>query len=305
MKTFFRSMLYVPANSWRMINSAIAGSPDAIIIDLEDAVPPDEKETGRVFARDSLASIKAKGISAFVRTNSLDSGLIEKDLEYILTEHLDGILLPKTAGAKEIRLLDELIGIEERRRSLQTGRTKILPLIESPLGITNALEIGSGSCRVIGLAFGAGDYLREMGVGFSVTRLNAEDYYSATLYARSHLAVIANILDIAAIDTPFFGLIIDMQGLIKECASVRLLGYSGKQLIHPKHIFETNRIFSPSDEDIEYASSIISAYEEAKSRGAGSASYGGRMIDNAMYKMSHELLAIARAISEKNGNHNP
>lgn len=299
MSEVLRSMLYVPSNSWRMINNAVVKKADAIILDLEDAVSIDEKETGRVFARDSLPMIKEAGMDIYVRVNALHSGLLEKDLQYIITKCLDGIILAKAESAKDVVDTALMISEEEAKKSVESDKIKLIPLIESPLGVENVSEIARSSERIVGIAFGAGDYLRELGVGFAVTRLKAAEYFPALQYARSRIANAAKIAEIEAIDTPFFGLLIDIEALRTEAESVKLLGFTGKQLVHPQQIDTVNMVFKPSEEDEQYAKNMVNAYSDAKSKGLGSASYQGRMIDYAMYKMGMDLLNKAKKISER------
>ncbi len=299
MSRILRSMLYIPANSWRMITNARSQLEDAVILDLEDALPIGEKETGRIFARDSIPMFKDAEFGVFVRVNSMGTGLTEEDISYVVVNGLDGIMLPKTETKEEVVRLEQLLGEEEKRKGLEPDSISILPLVEGPKGVQNIFDIASASSRIVGLAFGAADFLREMGVGFAVTRLSFEQYYPLILYARSRISQAAKITGIEAIDTPFFGLLIDINGLSKESEDVKMLGFTGKQLIHPRHIDPVNRIFAPSEEDVNYAKSIVTAYEEAKTRGAGAASFGGRMIDYATYRMGIDMISKAEAVAKK------
>ena len=299
MSRILRSMLYIPANSWRMITRAMSEFEDAVILDLEDAVPIGEKETGRIFARDAIPMLKIAEIDAFVRVNSMGTGLTEEDISYVIVKGLDGVMLPKTETKEDVIKLDQLLGEEEKRKGLETNSIDILPLVESPKGVQNIFDIVSASSRIIGVSFGVLDFLREMGVVFAVTRLSSEEYYPLILYARSRVSQAAKIAGIEAIDTPFFGLLIDIKGLIEESEKVKLLGFTGKQLIHPRHIEPVNRIFAHSEEDVNYAKSIVAAYEEAKAKGLGATSFGGRMIDYATYRTGMDMISQAEAIAKK------
>jgi len=292
-------MLYIPANSWRMITRAVSEAEDAVILDLEDAVPIGEKETGRIFARESMPMFKDAEIDVFVRVNSMDTGLTEEDISYVVIKGLDGIMLPKTETKEEVVRLEQLLGEEEKRKGLELNGIDIIALVESPKGVQNIFDIVSASSRIVGVGFGAADFLREMGVGFAITRLSFDEYYPLILYARSRISQGAKIAGIEAIDTPFFGLLTDIEGLIEESERVKLLGFTGKQLIHPRHIEAVNRIFAHSEEDINYAKSIVAAYEEAKAKGLGAASFGGRMIDYAVYRTGVDMISKAEAIAKK------
>ncbi|MGQ9653818.1 MAG: HpcH/HpaI aldolase/citrate lyase family protein [Thermodesulfobacteriota bacterium] len=296
MAMLIRSMLYVPANSWRMINNCLNEGADAVILDLEDGCPMGEKETARVFARDAMPIIREQGLHVFVRVNSLDTRMTAQDLAYVVTQGLEGIVLPKTETAEEIRTLDAMLAKREEAKGLEEGQTAIMALIESPLGVLNVREIIGASPRVIGVAFGAGDYSREMGAGMGVTRVPPEEYFTMTLAARSALAMAARASGIHAIDTPFFGLVIDMDGLVRESGKVKLLGFSGKQLTHPRHVAPVNEVFSPAAEDVELARQVVAAYAEAQAKGLGATSVGGRMIDYGSFKRAKALLGLDEAI---------
>ncbi|MEM4188824.1 MAG: aldolase/citrate lyase family protein, partial [Candidatus Hadarchaeum sp.] len=110
-------MLFVPANSWRMIQTALEESEDAVILDIEDGCPFEEKETGRVFARDAVPLIKDRGVEVFVRINSLETGMAEEDLEYVVQEDLTGVMLPKSDRAEDILTLDQLLSEKEAKRN--------------------------------------------------------------------------------------------------------------------------------------------------------------------------------------------
>ncbi len=296
MAMLIRSMLYVPANSWRMINNCLSEGADAVILDLEDGCPMGEKETARVFARDAIPMIREQGLHVFVRVNGMDTGMTAEDLEYVMTQGLEGIMLPKTEAAEEIRTLDAMLATLEKERGIETGRTAIMALIETPLGVLEVREIIGASPRVMGIAFGAGDYSREMGAGMGVTRIAPEEYFTMTLAARSALAMAARASGVHAIDTPFFGLVIDIDGLVREASKVKLLGFSGKQLTHPRHVAPVNQVFSPAAEDVELARQVVAAYEEAQAKGLGATSLGGRMIDYGSFRRAQALLDLDEAI---------
>jgi citrate lyase subunit beta/citryl-CoA lyase len=291
-------MLFVPANSWRMITTAATESGDAVILDLEDGCPIAEKETGRIFARDSIPMLKEKGIDVYVRVNSFDTGLTEKDIDYGVVKGLDGIMLPKAESKEDIYRLDQLLNVEEEKKGLSLNSVVILPLLESPKGISAVSEIISGSQRVIGVSFGAGDYSREIGAGMGVTSLSPEEYFLMASHPRSCIALAARAAGIFAIDAPFFGLVIDLDGLFREARKVKLMGFTGKLLVHPRHVDPVNQVFSPSKEEIDFARRVIKAYEEAKAKGLGATSLGGRMIDYGSYRRALNLLSIAEKISE-------
>jgi citrate lyase subunit beta/citryl-CoA lyase len=294
-----RSMLYVPANSWRMILTASGEGADAVILDLEDGCPMAEKETGRIFARDAIPSINKSGVSVFVRVNSLETELTVMDISYVMVQGLNGVMLAKTETAEEITQVDKFLEDEEHKKGIQPMSTSLIALLETPRGILNIREIIAASKRIVGVGFGAGDYSREMGAGMGVTKLTPEEYFPMLLHARSIIAMEARAAGIQAIDTPFFGMVIDLDGLSIEAEKAKYLGFSGKQLTHPRHIEPVNRIFSPDREEVDFARQVVEAYEEATAKGLGATTLGGKMIDYGSFKRAEALLLFSSAIEEK------
>jgi citrate lyase subunit beta/citryl-CoA lyase len=141
--------------------------------------------------------------------------------------------------------------------------------------------------------------MRELGEGFTIAKMTPHEYFPILLYARSAIATAACALGIPAIDTPYFGLLIDIEGLESEASKAKLLGFKGKLLTHPRHVEVVNRIFSPTPEDLEYSRKMVEAYQEFEAMGKGAAIVDGKMIDFAMYRMGMDMLRKAEGISEK------
>jgi len=294
----WRSLLFIPANNWKMLNKAASEIEDGVIIDLEDACPVAERETGRIFARDMTPILKKRGVDVLVRVNSLISGATEDDLKAVATEGLDGIMLPKAETKEDIIQLSEMLAEIEQEKGIKNG-IAILPLVESPKGVINSYDIGTASDRVAGLGFGAGDYMRELGEGFTIAKMTPDEYFPVLLYARSAIATAACAIGITAIDTPYFGLLIDTEGLERETSKAKLLGFKGKMVTHPRHVETVNRVFSPSQGDVEFSQMMIDAYKEAETQGKGAAVLDGKMIDIAMYRMGMDMISRAKGIAEK------
>lgn len=291
-----RSLLFVPANSWRMITRSLSEKADAIVLDLEDSVPIGEKETARWFIKDFLEDIEGKprSSSIFVRVNSISSGLYSEDIKYAVQKTLDGIILPKTESSSDIVKIEEEIKAEEFKKKLRS-KISIIPLIESARGVLNLNEIVKASPRIIALTFGAADFLRDM--GRSYMKLSGDE--AELLYIRSTISIVARAHDILALDTPYLGLIIDREGLEREARIAAMLGFKGKFAIHPSHVETINKVFTPSPQEVEEAEGIVKAYEDALAKGLGATTYAGRMIDEATYKQAKSLLELVKEIAEK------
>jgi len=290
-----RSMLFVPGNSMRMITKATTLATDAIILDLEDAVPLADKATARIMIRDSIKAIKSGGSCIFVRVNALTTKLTAEDLRFVTVDGLDGIMLAKTETKSDIVELDNMTLEVEKAAGLEPQSLKVVPLIESAKGILNAYEIASASERVIAVAFGSGDYYRDL--GRSVSSLSSEQ--TELLYARSQIVNSSVAAGVQAIDTVFFGLLTDREGFVKETMLALQLGFKGKLLVHPTQIEPANKAFSPSQEEAEYSVRVVKAFEEAQTRGLGAISFEGKMIDYMNYKQAKDLVSFVESIAEK------
>jgi citrate lyase subunit beta/citryl-CoA lyase len=279
-------MLYTPANSLRLVSKAATLPMDAVILDLEDAVPLADKETARIFARDSIRLFKSGGALIFARLNSMLSGLSEEDLKIVVAPGLDGVILAKTESESDVKSLHEMLERAEERAGCRAGQIKVVPLLESARGVLNSSQIARGSDRIIGLAFGAGDYYRDL--GRDVAALSYDE--NELLYARSHIVNVSKAAGIQAIDTPYLGLLTDKERFLNELRIASQLGFTGKQCIHPTQIVPVNQTFSPSDNEVAYASRLVEAFKEAEAKGMGAISFEGKMIDRMSYLQAKDLL---------------
>lgn len=290
-----RSMLFVPGSSMRMIVKAKALAADAIILDLEDAVPLSEKETARIMIRDSVKVIKSAGYYVFVRVNALSTNLTAEDLRFVCVEGLDGIMLAKTETRDDVVKLTRMLGEAEKASKLEPGSLTVVPLIESAKGVINSFKIASVSERVVAVAFGAGDYYRDL--GRDVSSLSPQQ--TELLYARSQIVNASQAAGVQAIDTPFLGLLTDRESFMRETGSASRLGFKGKLLIHPAQIEFVNKKFSPTQDETEYARGLVQAFEQAQARGLGATSFGGKMIDYMSYKQARDLLSLIEFIAQR------
>ena len=276
-----RSLLFVPSNSWRMLLNSVKTEADALVLDMEDSVPIGEKETARWFVKEFLREVRPsfKG-KVFVRVNGIETGLTKADLEFALNEGVDGVVLPKATAGNVVKLISIM-------KPLESGRglkLQVIPLLETARGVLEAREVASLP-RVTALAFGMGDYLRELGLGVRVSKEEHE-----VLLARSMVSTAAAEVNIPALDTPFLGLIIDREGVRRQSEIARRLGFKGKFAIHPSHVPIINEVFTPTEQEVEEAKEIVKAYEEAVRKGMGATSLRGMMIDRMNYERARRLL---------------
>jgi citrate lyase subunit beta/citryl-CoA lyase len=286
-----RSMLFTPGNSMRMIRKTGTLGADAVILDLEDAVPMSEKETARIFVKDSVEQVGVRGLDVFVRINARITGLAAEDLTWTIQPGLAGVVLPKTESREDVLEVDKWIGELERERGMKPGGLALVTLLETARGVLDAKEIATASKRIIALAFGAVDFTRDMR-----TSLSAEG--TEIFYAQSHVALVARAVGLLAIDSPCIE-IADSEKLVQEAQRARQLGYRGKLLIHPNQIEPVHAVFSPSEEEVAYATRVVAAFKQGEAQGLGAISLEGRMIDVANARQAEELLSWAAAIARK------
>lgn len=286
-----RTLMFVPGNQERRIERARSVPADALILDLEDSVPPAEKDSARKMVAASLAGLASSGREIFVRTNSLVTPYAVSDIKAVVTKGLSGICLPKSESADDMHKADTLLTSAEKEAGLEVDSIKLLALVETPKGIINAYEVAGASPRILGITFGAEDYALEMGV--SRTKEGSEIYYP-----RLVIAVACHAANVLAIDCVFTD-VRDTDGLIKETKSVRQMGFQGKLVIHPDQVGPVNEVFVPSGEEITHAKKVVEAYEAAVAQGLASTSLDGRMVDAPVAERARKLLALAEAIEKK------
>jgi len=278
-----RSRLYLPGGEPKFFPNAGIHKPDAVILDLEDSVHPDDKDGARLIVRNALRSVDFMGAERMVRINQLPLG--HDDLDEIVPEHPDLILIPKVETADQVREVhDRIAAIQKRRRNKEP--IWLMPIIESALGVENAFEIAGAAESVVALTIGLEDYTADLGVRKTVE--GAE-----SLFARSRLVNAARAAGVQAIDS-VFGDVSNMDGLRAWGQNSRALGFEGMGCIHPRQIRVIHEAYAPSDTEIERALKIVAAFDDAKKKGLGVVSLGTRMIDPPVVLRAQRLVEVAR-----------
>jgi len=282
-----RSFLFVPGNRIDRIEKAIASSADAVIIDLEDAVTPSQKETVRDQVGTFLKTASRKNL--LVRVNGVDTPFFDKDIEKVIEPALYGIVIPKTERPEVLHEADRKLADLERRRSIPEGQIHLVPMIETALGLSRVRAIGVSTPRVIAIAFGAGDLTLDLGAKLSKSG-------EELLFARSSLVFSCRLAGVTPIDAPYMIDVKDVEGLKAEAQRSRQLGFRGKFCIHPSQVESVNEIFSPTQEEIDRARKIVDAFELAKEKGIGAIALEGEFIDPPIYNKAKGLLDDAKKI---------
>lgn len=284
-----RSMLFLPGNNPNMMaNIEILGA-DAIILDLEDAVSPDEKDAARILVRNSLENLDLEKCEIIVRINSIDgNGYWKKDLDEVVPLRPHMIMPTKVGEPEDVLTVSAYIRSVESKCGLALGTVKLIPLIETAKGIENACQIAKADKRVTAILLGAEDLTANL---HCVRTKEGTEIF----YARSRIVSAARAVGIDAYDTPFTD-INDDEGLLKDVKFAKSLGFTGKASISPRHIACINSVFSPTREEIHYAHNVIEAIERAKSQHKGAIALNGKMIDAPIVSRARQVLEIEKAI---------
>lgn len=293
-------MLAVPASKWKMVERGPLSGADLFFLDLEDAVAPDSKAEARKNVLRAVKELDWQGRPTLYRMNSLDTPYFYRDVIEVVEEagdRLDLILVPKAERPEDLAALDTLLTSVELNAGLEKNKVKLEAQIETTLGLTNIDAIARATPRLEALHFGPGDYAAS--VRMPQTSIGTMDEWDEAYpghrfhYAMHRIVVAARANDLRAIDGPVADYR-DEEGLRKSCLRARSLGFDGKWCIHPSQVETVNKVFSPTERELEWAKRVVSAYEEATAAGSGSISVDGQMVDAASIKMARNTLDLAR-----------
>lgn len=286
--TILRSLLFVPGNTSRMLDRAVGLKPDAFVLDLEDSVPIDEKANAREVTASYLPQFAATGVPVIPRVNSLDTGLLEADLEAVVGPHIFGVSVGKIDTPAHVLEVAKTLQRLEVSMGLPIGATKLVPWIESASAIVHVHDICRASRRIVGVALGAEDYTNDM-------EIERRDDDAELAYPRSAIAVAARAAGVLALDTPYFAFR-DPEGLRENTETSRGNGFRGRFAIHPAQLDIINEVYSPSPGEVQHARAVIAAFDEAAAQGRGSTSLDGKVVDVPVVKRAQALLALAESL---------
>jgi citrate lyase subunit beta/citryl-CoA lyase len=285
-----RSTLILPVNIPRFVEKAYLRGADAIMLDLEDAVPSKEKESARKMIKDSLSLAGRGGAEVFVRVNK-DPALLSQDLEASVYPGLKGIAFPKAETAEEVRNLEAKVAQLEGERGLKCGSTELALLIESPRGLLNLREIAAASGRVKTISLGPEDYCLELGV---VPSGDGLELY----YALSKLVTVCKAQGIKPMGLMgSIGEFRDLEKFERAASRAQQLGCEGASCIHPEQVGVLNRVFSPDPGHVEYARRVVEAFERGLNDGTASVNVDGQMVDIPVYNRACLIRKRAEAIA--------
>lgn len=280
-----RSMLFVPGANAAMVSNAFIYHADALMFDLEDSVVLREKDAARRLVFHALQHPLYQDVETVVRVNALESEYGVADLEAVVRGGVDIVRLPKTDTAQDVIDIEKHIARIEAECGREPGSTGLLAAIESPQGITQAVAIAHASPRLIGIALGAEDYVRNL-------RTERSPEGTELLFARCAILQAARAAGIQAFDTVYSDANNDA-GFLREAAHIRQLGFDGKSLINPRQIELLHNLYAPTQQEKDHAQRVVDAAEAAAREGLGVVSLNGKMVDSPVIERARLVLSRA------------
>lgn len=282
-----RSFLFTPGNHARRVEKALGIDADVVILDLEDAVALAEKAAARKTVVAALEQAR-KG-RAYVRVNGIDTEFCFDDLAAVVGPRVDGIVLPMAETATDVKTIDWTLANLERRAGLPVGSVDLMPIIETAAGLAGAREICAAGTRVKRIAFGAGDYTRDLDLVWTLEE-------SEIAAARAELVLASRLGGIEPpIDTVFIH-IKDHDNFIASARRGREFGFQGRMCIHPDQIEPTHAAYTPTEEEAARARRIVEAFQEAEAQGLASIQVDGYFVDYPIAEKARRVLALHDAV---------
>ena len=287
-----RSVLYMPASNARALEKAKGLDADGLILDLEDAVAPDAKDLARKQACAAIATGGFGSREVILRVNGLDTAWGHADVAAAAKAGADAILFPKISTAAEVARCESALA-----DAGALAKTRLWIMIETPLAILNLGDIAAAAARPTSrlscFVMGTNDLAKETRARLTPGRLPMLGWLSTAVAA-------ARAYGLEILDGVYNGLQ-DEAGLIRECEEGRDMGMDGKTLIHPNQIGPANRVFAPSDQEVDQARAIVAAFDLPENRSKGVITVDGRMVELMHAEMGRRTLAIAAAIAARQG----
>ena len=288
-----RSYLFAPGNHERRVEKALGLGADVVILDLEDAVAISEKKSTRELINKTLE--QPRNCAVFVRVNAYDTEFCYGDICSIVSENLDGIVLPKLESSEDLRSIDWLLGNLEQERGLPNGSIDLMPIIETAVGLVNIREIARADTRVKRLAFGGGDYTRDLGMEWTLK----ED---ELLPVRSEMVLASRFGKLEPpVDTVFIH-IKKHDAFRSSCSNILGLGFQGKMCIHPDQVPVTNETFTPDPEEVKWSQRVIDEFAKAEKAGIASIQIDGYFVDYPIVEKAQRTVDIATLLESLNLN---
>lgn len=289
-----RSLHFVPGGNDKMLQKALGLAADSLILDLEDSVTPENKETARSAVCDWLRNADFGTKEKLVRINPQDTAWGREDLEAVMQAGPDGLVLPKVVTRANVDAIDQVVSSLEKEFELSEGATSLILIgTEVPEAVFHLPEM-SKNPRVSGVTWGAEDLSGVLG---SRAKRDANGKYLEVFsYVRASCLLAAAAAGAQPIDAVYVDFK-DSKGLAAECQDAADMGFTGKITIHPDQVDIVNAAFSPSAEAIDEAHALIAAFEENAASGKMAFSFNGQMVDVPHLNQAKRIIALAAQIA--------
>lgn len=286
-----RSLMFVPSHNQKLLDSAIRRDADVLLLDIEDSVPPCDKQKARDNIKEFVKRNDLGQKMIFPRVNDRESGELLKDAYQLTIDGIDGFMYPKATKGEDIYFFGKLLETIEYEKGYPIGTFKIIPLIETAGSLINIKDICTACNRVIAVAFGCEDYVTDL--------QGKHDADGQSIFvARTLIAAGARAAGIIPIDTVHIK-VHDLEDLERNLKVAKNLGFEGMLVLNPKELPLVHQYFSPTPQEIEWAKEMIQLSEEAKANGQGVAVKDNKFIGPPMVKMAKNILKKSELINNK------
>ena len=289
-----RTMMFMNAQKPGLIKDAYIYGVDSIMLDLEDAVAENQKDSARFSLYHALKTIDYGDTEVIVRINGLDTPHWQEDIRCAVAGGADGVRIPTCESAQDVKTVEEHVLAAEKEFGVEEGRTLIMAALESPKGVLNAYEIASASDRLFGIALSAGDFHRSMHTHYVPGGIELNT-------ARNLIVMSARAAGVQCFDTVFTNLD-DEEGFENELRMIHDIGFDGKSLINPRQIAFVHQTLAPTPKEIATAETYVRTYEEQSKLGVGVYTVNGKMVDIAFIKDASRVIALAKACGVYHGD---
>lgn len=286
-----RSLMFVPAHNKKLLESATRRDADVLLLDIEDSVPPCDKQQSRDNIQEFVRKPEVSGKLIFPRVNDRESGELLKDAYQLTIEGITGFMYPKAKRGEDIYFFGKLLETIEYEKGIPVGTFKIIPLIETTGAVMNIQEICTACNRVIAVAFGCEDFVTDM-------HGKHDSEGMSIMTARNMISMGARCSGVIPIDTVHIK-VHDLDDLEKNLIISKNLGFEGMLVLNPKELPLVHKYYSPSMEEVDWATEMIRLSEEAEAEGKGVAVKDNKFIGPPMVKMAKEILEKHRLIQSK------
>lgn len=282
-KTYLlRSLMFVPAHNQKLLDSSLKRDADVLLLDIEDSVPITDKQTARDNIKEFVKRNDLNGKLIFPRVNDRESGELLKDAYQLTIDGVHGFMYPKATKGEDIYFFGKLLETIEYEKRIPVGTFKIIPLIETAGAVMNIQDICTACHRVVAVAFGCEDYVADL-------KGKHDGFGQSIFFARNMISNGARACGVIPIDTVHIK-VHDLEDLEANLKVAKQLGFEGMLVLNPKELPLVHQYFSPSEEEVAWATEMVQLSEEAVKEGKGVAVKDGKFIGPPMLKMAKEIL---------------